>query len=278
MLPNFLYDTYKQYKADTDKIATWLAETAKKCGWIEANAAEGASATNSSKPTKLKGRARKLAREAAAAGKAAPSPSDVGKSGSAKAQKYVVRTKDFVPMAKFIANASDDSLRIPSGFMNLIKRCITTRTGTADWFEKNEEERNEAKGENHMFFVRILSDTLSTLKSRYESQPATVPRPTANDEVIATETLSNKFQDLEVEDLDEEYSMLSRQSYRADQIPSSTKLRRKMTGRSGSSRFIVSLMTSMRSKSTSKICGLNIWMVCLIYRPWLSSQTWPLLL
>jgi hypothetical protein len=37
MLPIFLYNTYKQYKADADKIATWLAETAKKCGWVKAN-------------------------------------------------------------------------------------------------------------------------------------------------------------------------------------------------------------------------------------------------
>jgi hypothetical protein len=33
MLPDFLVDTYKQYKADTDAIASWLAKTAIQCGY-----------------------------------------------------------------------------------------------------------------------------------------------------------------------------------------------------------------------------------------------------
>jgi hypothetical protein len=33
MLPGFLKDSYKQYKDDTDRLATWLLSAAKKCGY-----------------------------------------------------------------------------------------------------------------------------------------------------------------------------------------------------------------------------------------------------
>lgn len=33
MLPEFLKDSYKQYKNDTDRFATWLLSAAKKCGY-----------------------------------------------------------------------------------------------------------------------------------------------------------------------------------------------------------------------------------------------------
>lgn len=30
-LPEFLFDTYKRHKADTNRVAAWLVETAQKC-------------------------------------------------------------------------------------------------------------------------------------------------------------------------------------------------------------------------------------------------------
>ena len=32
-LPEFIFDTNKRYKADTEKVLAWLCETAKKCGY-----------------------------------------------------------------------------------------------------------------------------------------------------------------------------------------------------------------------------------------------------
>ena len=69
MLPEGLYDTYKQYKSDTSKIVQWLASTATNCGYNQP--VKSAPATEPVKPTKLKGRARKLARDAATADTAA---------------------------------------------------------------------------------------------------------------------------------------------------------------------------------------------------------------
>ena len=75
MLPEPIFNTYTQYKSDTLRIATWLASTAARCGYTTpsddaVNALTRNGAANEDgvevKPQKLKGRARKLAKEAAA--------------------------------------------------------------------------------------------------------------------------------------------------------------------------------------------------------------------
>src|SRR5271155_3659171 len=100
MLPDFLFSTYKQYKADTDKITTWLAETAKKCGYkspfSDPKAPGESVADQRGKPPKLKGRARKLARDAAAAAeKKTPASSAADANEIAKETKYTVPVREF---------------------------------------------------------------------------------------------------------------------------------------------------------------------------------------
>lgn len=63
MLPDFLRSDYKTYKADTDAIATWLALTAKRCGYApDLLESGGDNPTATSK--RLKGKARKQTKEA----------------------------------------------------------------------------------------------------------------------------------------------------------------------------------------------------------------------
>ena len=174
MLPEFLFTSYKQYKTDTDKITTWLAETAKKCGYNNNNnsSSSGSNAPldqNGNKPAKLKGRARKLARDAAAAvekkGPQSPSSADAS-AGKAKETKQTVPVREFEVMAKHIARSRDKSLKVPRGFVNLMKRCIQTRRGTADWFEKNVPATAEEEVEStdrHLHFANVLQRTLQTL-------------------------------------------------------------------------------------------------------------------
>lgn len=168
MLPDFLFSTYKQYKADTDKIATWLAETAKNCGYKLAsadNASQGETSGQNGKTPKLKGRARKLARDAAVTQKkTAPCPLD----HDVREQKYTVPIKDFVPMAEQIARSDDPSLKIPAGFIKLMKRCIKTRKGTTDWFEEKVDLKDKDNNDRHSYFADVLHKTLQTLVSRLE--------------------------------------------------------------------------------------------------------------
>lgn len=108
MLPDFLFSTYKQYKTDTEKITTWLAETAKKCGYTspfsDPKAPGESVAGQHGKPLKLKGRARKLAREAAAAEKKTPASSAADGNEIAKETKYTIPVREFEVMAEHMAN------------------------------------------------------------------------------------------------------------------------------------------------------------------------------
>jgi hypothetical protein len=170
MLPEFLFSTYKQYKTDTDKITTWLAETAKKCGYKSASFDREASGENApdqnGKPAKLKGRARKLARDAAAAEKKVPAASSGDANTKGAEKKFTVPVREFEIMAEHIAKSQDASLKIPRGFINLMKRCIKTRRGTSDWFQENvpvttDEEVDST--DRHMHFANVLQRTLQTL-------------------------------------------------------------------------------------------------------------------
>lgn len=89
-----LISTYKQYKADTETIAGWLAETSLRCGG-HISPAPAAAPTS----TRLKGEARKQAKEAAKTGMAS-------KLKPQEPPKYTIRVLEFTAMAKTIAEFS----------------------------------------------------------------------------------------------------------------------------------------------------------------------------
>ena len=167
MLPEFLFSRYKQYKTDTEKIATWLAQAATKCGYqsrSESSSSPSAEdAAHHSKQPKLKGRARKLARDAAAAEKKASAGGPNAKEKGTE-QKHVVTVREFELMAEHIAKSEDASLKIPKGFIKLIKRCIMTRRGTSDWFDANAStEEEDGSTDRHLHFADVLQRTLLKL-------------------------------------------------------------------------------------------------------------------
>jgi hypothetical protein len=68
MSPCIFYSTYRKCKDDTNNITSWLATTAKRCGYQpDLLLAEAATSGQQTAP-KLKGRARKLAGDAAKKG------------------------------------------------------------------------------------------------------------------------------------------------------------------------------------------------------------------
>jgi hypothetical protein len=60
MLPGFLESTYKKYKNDTSVFIKWLCENGSKCGYVIGTVKDETPA----KATRLKGKARKKAKEA----------------------------------------------------------------------------------------------------------------------------------------------------------------------------------------------------------------------
>ncbi|KAL8655273.1 MAG: hypothetical protein Q9226_003114 [Calogaya cf. arnoldii] len=98
MLAQTLHSSYRRYKEDTDVIATWLAVTAKRCGYSEdllTNSHDATSSFSTSQPAgRLKGKARKLAKAEAQN----PESSDSG-----TRPRYAIKVKEFVTLAHFIA-------------------------------------------------------------------------------------------------------------------------------------------------------------------------------
>ena len=97
MLPGFIVSTYKKYKQDTAIFVEWLSENAKKCDYKLPSAA---------KPTevpvaapRLKGKARKLAKQASGITAAPPTSKEAAK------PCHLISTKDLLSQAKTIAES-----------------------------------------------------------------------------------------------------------------------------------------------------------------------------
>ena len=290
MLPEPLFNTYTQYKSDTLRIATWLASTARRCGYTpppeqSSNSANGAAINGSAgigsgvngdgvevKPQKLKGRARKLAKEAAvreakeAKGReaetkrlkreieertskmqwdgdgnaeadaiAVAAAAESGKEVEKKPKKkYVIQLREFVPMAESIARAASDSskdnamevdrevkpkVKISTGLIKLFRRCIRARTGTNEWYEKDQShmtvsermKRSKDDDDGHGHFINVLRQALGVLVPVHELQElearnfkiakAEAAGSEQNGEILK---VTNAYGQLEIEETDED--------------------------------------------------------------------------
>jgi hypothetical protein len=65
----------------------------------------------------------------AAAEKKVPGTASADEKANGADKKLTVPVREFEVMAERIAKSQDASLKIPRGFINLIKRCIKTRRG-----------------------------------------------------------------------------------------------------------------------------------------------------
>jgi len=84
----------------------------------------------------------------------------------AKETKYTVPVREFEVMAEHIAKSQNTPLKIPRGFINLMKRCIKTRRGTSDWFQENVPviaDKELDSTDRHLHFANVLQRTLQTL-------------------------------------------------------------------------------------------------------------------
>jgi hypothetical protein len=104
-LPDFLFDTHKRYKADTNRVAEWLARTAQKWGLkLEPQ-------PSSSRPSgaRLKGKA------VNEAGKPAVSP---------RFAHHNITAKGFTDMAQFIVRQCP-TIRVPDAIIGLLRSAIS---------------------------------------------------------------------------------------------------------------------------------------------------------
>ncbi|KAG5298448.1 hypothetical protein I7I48_07896 [Histoplasma ohiense] len=175
MLPEFLQSSYTRYKADTNSFATWLLETADRCGYRP----PALSATLS---TEEKGK-----------GKGKRDDLDAGP------LHYSATTKDLQKLAEVVASSA---VAVPMSVLAIVKRAIKLRKSVTSWFLG---QGDSADNKRHAHFITVLEQICETLEwktNQPSKRDARQPPPTSeaqSDDADADRFL-NKFAVLTVEE------------------------------------------------------------------------------
>jgi hypothetical protein len=205
MLPDFLRSSYLQYKADTNAIASWLATTAKRCGYAPDLLDQVNNKGQQPSSQRLKGKARKQAREAAKQPTASSQPT-----AAPKRPTYTIAVKDFIILAQHIASYAKPPVSVPGEFVAVLNRAISVRQEHAAGLPPDLERpgQKEASDASHSFFVGVLESVRDILRVRMPSDVVFefVGKPPGSAAAAdAAEKLSNKFDHLELYEPSEEW-------------------------------------------------------------------------
>ncbi|KAJ9217494.1 hypothetical protein DTO166G4_1125 [Paecilomyces variotii] len=175
MLPEFLQSSYARYKTDTNTFATWLLETANKCGYQPPTLSASVS---TAKNGKRKGK---------------------GNGSDADPLHYNATTKDLQKLAEVIASSG---FAVPKSVLTIAERAIKLRKAVTRWFLG---QGDSTSNERHAHFITALEQICKTLewKTTQPSKPdAKQPPPTseAQSDDADAERFLNKFAVLTVEE------------------------------------------------------------------------------
>ncbi|KAH9909765.1 hypothetical protein F4778DRAFT_13067 [Xylariomycetidae sp. FL2044] len=179
--------TYKQYKHDTESIAGWLAKHAIACGY---QISTPASTVAQSSTKRLKGKARKQARENPTAASIQESPD----------ARYTIAISEFCRMAQAIADHKP-KVPIPQALDNIFSRAIEARRKVTQWYEDHAEDDLKSN-QRHSHFTNVLTAAWEILRpfkrprASQTSKPQTAP--SKSDEPLLN--MTNRFYELAVED------------------------------------------------------------------------------
>jgi hypothetical protein len=147
-LPEFLFHSYKRYKVETNRVAAWLAETAQTCGYT----LEGQPAIARPSGGRLKGKARKEARQAKTVGPAA-------------GLRLTISANSLPAMAQSIANQTPP-IRVPAFILGLLNSAITLRKRCAGWFQTKTARKDllHERLDGHAHFISVLEQVRQILE------------------------------------------------------------------------------------------------------------------
>ncbi|EZF33174.1 hypothetical protein H101_03233 [Trichophyton interdigitale H6] len=135
MLPHYLTSSYLQYKQDTNVVASWLAKTARACGY-------------------------KIDHQSDQPKKEASTDSSTKNSASVKPQTYVIAVRDFIPLAETIVKCEAPRVRVPPAFVSAIERAISARRTHHSIL--GEKKRTNEDGHGH--FISVLERVQNILR------------------------------------------------------------------------------------------------------------------
>ncbi|KAH7192576.1 uncharacterized protein B0J16DRAFT_368803 [Fusarium flagelliforme] len=198
MLPDVLIQGLRQYKSDTNALASWLASTARICGY-KCDFPDQKSFPSGDKPPsgqapsgRLKGKARKEAKK-----RGAPANPQTPKN---QGPKYTVALKDFLPMAECIAKSRKPLITVPSSFVSTIDRAIRLRSNFAAERVLHGMKVDIDADNAHDYFVGVLNKVKEALRPRF---PPTQKAQTT--QFPDKEDVSRGFQALSFEEPSQEF-------------------------------------------------------------------------
>ncbi|CAM1509648.1 Fc.00g033870.m01.CDS01 [Cosmosporella sp. VM-42] len=192
MPPAQLFGTYRQYKQDTDSVASWLASTAKACGFAT-NLLSTPAGTQTSKTGRLKGKQRRNAR---GGGK-----KDKPKSEGKKTANHIIAIKDFLPLAQWIAGRRDPAVSVPDIFSTTIDRVIGLRSEFSGKLNESGAQPDAKSDEKHGYFVGVLEAVREVLRPRMTSRTAALAVNAAIDaSTDSAQELGSRFAALHVDE------------------------------------------------------------------------------
>ncbi|KAI9374303.1 hypothetical protein BJX61DRAFT_319974 [Aspergillus egyptiacus] len=184
--------TYWQYKADTDFVASWLAKTAKRCGYpndllIAPTPRDAGSQTEHAKSKRLKGKARKMANQSSASASSTHPPKPT----------YKIALGDFVRLAQFIGQYTKRRVRVPENFVVALDRAIKLRKSYSSMYA----ESGDANG-THNFFIEVLERVRGILSPLILNETSR----DKNHGDGSPESVSNMYSNLTVQEPSEDFS------------------------------------------------------------------------
>ncbi|KAI1357975.1 hypothetical protein F5Y08DRAFT_131633 [Xylaria arbuscula] len=201
MLPYSLYSVYRQYKLDTDAIASWLATTAQVNGYPQQLLQPSGDGPHKKTPApshRLKGKARLQAvreyHQNLAADKA-----------KLAQKKYTIAIKDFVTLADFILTKQATVGQVPMSFVKTLDRVIRARRGFGDELADYDEIADSGSANSHMYFVGVLEKVRQVMEPLFPSQARQTQAPPGSADEEADDTFSNRFAGLSVYEPSEEF-------------------------------------------------------------------------
>lgn len=201
MLPDLLTSSYLQYKADTNAVASWLATTAKSCGYAPDLLARENNGQQKASTGRLKGKARKQARETANQSSAEQKPS---------APTYTIAVKDFINLAQHIAGFTKPPVSVPRGFATVLDRAIAVRRGhAADLSSQLDQSAKKKESDaTHTYFLGVLEQVRDILRPRMPSdllKDHLAKPPGTEIPTDSSESLSNQFKHLDIHEPSEAF-------------------------------------------------------------------------
>ncbi|KAF9875710.1 hypothetical protein CkaCkLH20_06642 [Colletotrichum karsti] len=192
MLPAPLLSTYQRYKQDTDIVASWLATTAKSCGYptdllseVAARSAPSADPATGDTPRQPKAKDKGKTNGKGKKKK----PAKKNDAAPAVPKRYTVAVKEFVPLAEFISTKKQ--AKVPDAFVSALNRVIALRAQFSAKLSEHGAKRNVVSDLKHNYFLGILDKVREVLRPRMTADGAR-----ASNEGL--DHLSNRFAGLSV--------------------------------------------------------------------------------